>query len=752
MLLSLILVSSAHLAHDYVKGVAIPADFEEVGRARALVQVDGRNTTARSWTLLETTDGGARWNPMPVPGWKIDPTYISDWSGHPMLWAMGGALRLDGEQWVNVDLPAAQPQVGQGGGTGFAIGGSDGLWWASDLDSSWENVVPGVPFIAVAVSVDGSRLAGIDHSGQVYLGDGEAVEPLPLLQGGIPKALAVGDVLYAATADAISVWRDGQWYPCAELPASTLTNGEVPVRLAVHGAALVVGTGQDLAFSEDLCQSFERRVPFPDAATYGEDAGTAPSVGAAVTAIWLGDHTTLVGGYRGIAVQRSRQEAYQRPRMWDGGFVRDLAWDASKNLLLATSYGSGLQLYGSGGMWSSGQASMHRQDAYGRMVTWLGPDRMLYAGDLGRPLISEDGGAIWSETDMLGEKVQGMWRAGDQSWAFVAHAGLFRSLDGLDWTLVEGAPDPVVAVVRGELLEEEGFFLTSSAQVGDSYFLSDGAELREMIGPKGPIFSMVSWPPGEGQRLIVGDRDGIASSEDGGESYTRVLELPGGALSLVGADDGTLLAVDAADGLWRSKDGGESWDLLPTLLPPIQEIEVASDFASRKLVVAATLLGLYWSEDQGDSWQEAGHADVLQTEDEELEPFSPTVPPQMVGNVLILGPGEGVAPWTRGSSVTVEGSGDGRMRVELDGEGLGEVAVGEVLALPGAGWRRLRIEVVEGEVGLTYLSMPFEGTPMPLSGALPEPIPGEEVPACGCGHGGVAGLLLPFLAWGRRRR
>ncbi len=746
MLLSLVLVSAAHLPHDNVKGVAVPEDFEEVGRAHALVQVDGRNSTARGWTLLETTDGGARWNPMPVPGWTVDPTHLVDWAGHPMLWAAEGARRLDGEQWVEVVLPSGQLSDAQGGGTGMAIAGNRGLWWASSLESSWENLVPGASFVAVEVSADGSRIAGIDQSGQIYLGDEAAVEPLPLLEAGHPVALALADALYVATADVISVWMDGQWRPCAELPASSLTNGMVPVRLAAHGAALVVGTGQDLAFSDDRCQTFQRQAPFPDAVSYVEEPGAVQSLEGTVTTLWLGDHTTVVGGYRGIAVQPGRQASYQRPRMWDGGFVRDLAWDVAADLLFATNYGDGLQRYSSDGMQSLGGEGMRGPDTYGRVVGWLRPDHLLYAGDLGAPLISEDGGVSWSETGTPAGEIRGLWRAGGQSWVMVPEVGLFRSRDGQVWTPVEAILDTVVAVREGHLLEEEGFFVVTSAHSAHAYFLSDAADPQKIVGPQGAITALVSWPPGGGQRLIAGDRRGIASSEDGGESFERVLELPGGVLSLVVADDGTLFAVDAADGLWRSHDGGDRWTLLPIPLPPIQEIEVAPDFAERELVVAGTLLGLYWSDDQGDSWHEAGHADVLLAQDVCLEPFSPTARPRVVERVLILGPGEGVAPWTLGSSVTVEGAGEGRMQVELEGERLGEVKVGEVLALPGTGWRQLRIEVVEGEVGLKRISMPFEGEPLPSLGPAPAGPPG-----CGCGQGGAAGLLLPLVARRRRR-
>ena len=749
MLLSLVLLSAAHLPHDDVRGIAVPEDFEEVGRAQALVRVDGRTGTALRWTLLETTDGGARWNLMPLPDSSIDPIQIVDWAGRPMLWAPQQALRLDGEQWVPLELPAGRINDARGGGTGMAIAGSEGLWWASSLESSWENLVPGASFVGVAVAADGSRIAGIGQDGQIYLGSAAELKPLLPLDVGTPVALALANVLYAATEEAIFVWVGGHWRPCAALPASPLTNGLVPVRLAARGPALVVGTGQNLAYSDDLCQSFRPEIPFSDPVAYGTNPGAVPSVVAAVTALWLGSHVTVLGSYRGAAVQSIRRGPFLRPRMWDGGFVRDLAWDSAAQLLYATNYGDALQRHSRDGLQSLSVEAMVGPDIYGRVLGWLAPDRLLYAGDLWGPLLTEDGGVSWQSADSPPGEILGLWRAGGQSWAYGPERGLFRSTEGQEWTRVEGAPTLVTSVGEGYLWGEEGVFVTTDDLTVSAVFLSETGDPREVVGPKGYVSALVSWPPGEGQRLLVGDRDGIALSDDGGESFERVLERPGGVLNLVEADDGTLFAVDVANLLWRSLDGGEGWTQLAIRLPPVQEIEVAPDFAERQLVVAGTMLGLFWSDDRGDSWHQAGHTDVLRADQtSSLEKFSPTGTASLVEDVLILSPGDGVAPWTRGSSVTVEGRGEARLGVELDGEPLAEIQVGELLALPGEGWRKLRIEVIEGQVGLTRVSMPFEGEPIPL----PEATPVEEAPGCGCGDGGAAGLLLPFLFWGRRRR
>lgn len=62
--------------------------------------------------------------------------------------------------------------------------------------------------------------------------------------------------------------------------------------------------------------------------------------------------------------------------------------------------------------------------------------------------------------------------------------------------------------------------------------------------------------------------------------------------------NGMLLAGDARDGLLTSRDGGRTWRR--TLDQPV--VGVAVNPADSDVVLAATPLGLYRSETQGDSW------------------------------------------------------------------------------------------------------------------------------------------------------
>ena len=750
MLLALILCAAAHLPHDYVKGVAVPEDFEESAVAWALLFVDGRVSTARRWALFQTVDGGSRWYPSPVPVFPGDPSQLTNWGGQPLLWSAQHMSHLDDGEWTSRIPPGGVVAGGEGGGAGLAVATTRGLWWGAEPGADWERQATETAFVEVSVSVDGSRIAAIDDVGQVHYGPVGDVVLLPSPTEEAVAVLGLGDVLYAATSDAIYAWSGQAWRSCAALPVSEpmLDNAGVPVRIAARGGEMLVGTGQKTYFSADFCRNFLEAPPFGDAAIYGDEDGALPSLDANVTALWLGeDGLTLVGGYRGIAIQAEQAGPFVRPRFMDGSFVRDLAWVPGGGAIFATSYSGFLLRHDAQGATLLGEEA-DGPDRFGRVVVALSSEHLRYAGDLKVARESVDGGLTWSSSTDPVAAFGGAWMTGGQFWLAASDGmGLFRSEDGKSWTVVEGLEDSVALVHAGFLDGSAGFFTSASGGVPQIFFVDTAGTVRQITHQGGVVRAALSWPPGDGRRLLVANPSGISISEDAGETFEEAIALPGGALSLNVTDDGVLFAVDAVDGLWRSEDGGDNWTGLAVTLPSIQEIEVSPGFAKRPLVVAATLGGLYWSLDRGDSWRQAGHVDVLVAIDADLQPFSDHRGPQVVERVLLLEKGDGVAPWTTATSVRLEGVGEARLDVSVDGVPIGEVGVGEDLALPGAGWRQLRMTVAEGEVGLQRLVQTYEGAP--ISG--PWPAIETEERACGCGGGAAMLWLLPVLIRRRRR-
>ncbi len=117
------------------------------------------------------------------------------------------------------------------------------------------------------------------------------------------------------------------------------------------------------------------------------------------------------------------------------------------------------------------------------------------------------------------------------------------------------------------------------------------------------------------QVVLVGHTAGIDRSEDGGDTWNRVLTGPwvlNFAFSPAFDTDRTLFAGTRHSGIYRSTDGGDSWAVANAGLESIISIEslaISPDFVSDRTVFAGTRArGVYRSTDAGDSWIAVGMA------------------------------------------------------------------------------------------------------------------------------------------------
>ncbi|MDD9904737.1 MAG: YCF48-related protein [Rhodospirillaceae bacterium] len=243
----------------------------------------------------------------------------------------------------------------------------------------------------------------------------------------------------------------------------------------------------------------------------------------------------------------------------------------------------------------------------------------------------------------------------------VEEGGLFRRKPGQDsWeSLQAGLPDrvKVYAIVEGR-----GDTLFVGAHQG--VFRSDdgGESWADMQVPADgrPIYSMLVHPDAPDTIYAGSDPAAIFKSEDGGRSWRRLATVqPEGAITGCFPVRVLKMAIDPSDtdhiyaalevgGVIRSLDGGESWeDISGGLLelshePHLRNCILSDDLTEgmmdlHALTVSAeqpgTLwianrMGLFVSEDRGDSWREFGigrFSDLQYGRDLMVSPHDPKV-------------------------------------------------------------------------------------------------------------------------------
>ncbi len=107
---------------------------------------------------------------------------------------------------------------------------------------------------------------------------------------------------------------------------------------------------------------------------------------------------------------------------------------------------------------------------------------------------------------------------------------------------------------------------------------------------------------------------GLFGSEDGGIHWGALsLTIPSSIHGLtLGNDDQTLFAAMGGAGLWESKDGGRTWEPVQNV-PANGAISVAYVTANGRLYLTTLEpnAGLYYSDDDGQTWASAGLNETL---------------------------------------------------------------------------------------------------------------------------------------------
>lgn len=231
-------------------------------------------------------------------------------------------------------------------------------------------------------------------------------------------------------------------------------------------------------------------------------------------------------------------------------------------------------------------------------VHWVGPMtfedmQRLYEQTAGEPIDPEGNGPVAPGERLLDMAVDGAGRA----WAATS-GGLWRSDDGgTTWR-------PVAGLQGAEVTAVLWLPPASGSAAGGGGGAGSG-------GPGGNA------EPGRGRLLVAGPSFGLRVSEDGGRTWREAGEgLPAPDVMAIAASPSgrVLYAWVAGDGLYRRDDGAGTgrWQQVSGDLGPSLEragLLVLDD--EGRYLLAATRGGLFYSEDGGRTWREAGLEEPL---------------------------------------------------------------------------------------------------------------------------------------------
>ena len=493
--------------------------------------------------------------------------------------------------------------------------GASGLFKTEDGGANWRNI----PAISGAVP---SLAADPHRSGVVYAGVFNN-----LANGSIRKSIDGGvtwvtifsttaaianitidlrnsDVLYVPTVGhgAFKSMDGGQrWSPMLALtPAAIWTLALDPANSQV----LYAGTNEDGMWKST------------DAGNTWQHAGSPGSFPVFSLAVDPSAAQTIYAGTNGGGVWTSSDggATWQSTRLSDG-IVLSLAVGSAGALYAGTS-SAGVQVSRDlGATWTTLPTGVEGVNRLGYGV-WIDPSggRKIFVGtELGYGMVwSQDGGASWSPA---GQGFTGYGSRGvafDPSNSQRIYAGatignvFFKSTDGgLSWSrrrfgspavyVIAVAVDPLSPNIVYAGTQNEGLF--KSTDYGDTW-KSTGSGLSGAI-------NYLTLDPAKSGRLFASTATAFYLSEDGGESWTNVLNTPAWTVTINPKRPSTVYATARTQGILRSSDGGHAWQAINTGLTTLsmgQSAPVIIDPTNPQTLYVGSQGGVFKSLDDGDHW------------------------------------------------------------------------------------------------------------------------------------------------------
>ena len=510
--------------------------------------------------MSRSRDGGTTWQPVGELDYISINTFAVEPDGQLVAATSGGLWRSadDGATWTQVNdepLHAVLPD------------GTDGP--------------PGATTFRLLRLRDGRTLAGTNGEG-VWLKGASGEWARAGLPGAIIYSLletSSGALLAGTRGDGVLRSDDGgaTWSAPASSPVPDVY---VHCLVQLADGSLLAGTGLGIAKSTD------------DGRTWGSYASELH--GHRIFAIQeLADHRIIVGSYAHVWI--GRDEAWKQA---DPGLTPDEGW--------AVLFGPRGEIYAgtkAGVLRSDDRGATWRNVAPGAVVFALANTATgeVLAGGTDGVKISPD----WKPVGEVGPRVYALFEAApDRLLAGTLTEGLYQYVDGKWGPVPDGPSDwQIYQIIRsqsGRLLACSGAII--NGEKDGSVYTSDDNGLTWVQTLSGRSYYKMT-QTSDGTIYAGGRRCYISRSTDDGDTWD-LCPLPMGQeskmYSLAGNKAGHLF-MGAGGQLLRSTDGAQTWTVLDNGIDGVSVYDLRE--GPDGLLAAATSVGLFASDDGGDSWR-----------------------------------------------------------------------------------------------------------------------------------------------------
>jgi photosystem II stability/assembly factor-like uncharacterized protein len=224
---------------------------------------------------------------------------------------------------------------------------------------------------------------------------------------------------------------------------------------------------------------------------------------------------------------------------------------------------------------------------------WLGTDSKIYR--------STDQGTSWSPSapnvrvSSLDSADSHLFVSGNDEYGFF---GVYRSANnGASWVQILSTPEtniPVSGFIKiGNTLYVSGF---ASLYYSDD----DGLTWTTQLLPQSFNFNKQTFMTHDGDELFVSYGDGILFTADRGATWERRnIDYKNHTVIQLARTNQSIVSLSEDNGVSISKDDGTSWKWIPDH-DPYRPRQI---YAHDNTIVVSYLLGLYKSEDEGETWK-----------------------------------------------------------------------------------------------------------------------------------------------------